>query len=134
MTERQRFFLRNKDIKERAARAVLSASEDMVCEIKPATRTLEQNARLWSMLGEVSEQVEWYGQHLSPEDWKTMFTASLKKSRVVPSIDPGGFVVMGLHTSKMTKAELSALMELIEAFGAERGVIFKDPTYAEVMI
>lgn len=131
--EKQRYFLRSKEIKERAARAVLSASEDMVCEIKPATRTLEQNARLWSMLGEVSEQVEWYGQHLSPEDWKTMFTASLKKSRVVPSLDPGGFVVMGLHTSKMTKAELSSLMELIEAFGAERGVVFKDPTYAEVM-
>jgi len=129
--DKQKYFLRSKEIKERAAKAVLSAPDGYVVEIKPATRSLEQNARLWAHLGEVSEQVEWYGQKLSPEDWKTMFTASLKKSRVVPSLDPGGFVVMGLQTSKMTKAEMSALMELIEAFGAEHDVVFSDPTYSQ---
>lgn len=129
--ERQRFFLRNKDIKERAAHAVLSASEDMVCEIKPAKRTEVQNARMWAMLGEISEQVIWYGQKLSPADFKDMLTASLRKSRVVPGIDPGSFVVMGLRTSQMTKKEMSDLMTLMEAFGAEHGVVFSDPAYSQ---
>lgn len=129
MTERKKFRLSHHIARANALKAVQEAPDGWHVEVKPPTRSLDQNARLWSMLGEVSEQVEWYGQHLSPEDWKTMFTASLKKSRVVPSLEPGGFVVMGLHTSKMTKAELSALMELIEAFGSERGVVFSDPTY-----
>ena len=39
----------------------------------------------------------------------------------------GGFVVCGQSTSKMTKAEMCELQELIEAFGAEKGVRFTAP-------
>lgn len=89
-------------------------------------RTLPQNDKLWACLTDVSQQVEWYGQKLSPPDWKDMFTASLRKARVVPGIDPGSFVLLGLHTSDMDKGELSDLIELIHAFGLERGVVFQD--------
>jgi hypothetical protein len=41
----------------------------------------------------------------------------------VPGID-GGFVVLGKSTSKMTKAEMTELQELMAAFGAEQGVKF----------
>ncbi|WP_372966606.1 recombination protein NinB [Marinobacter sp.] len=84
-------------------------------------RSLDQNAKLWPMLTDVSKQVEWYGQHLSPEDWKHVFTASLTKQRAVPGID-GGFVVLGQPTSRMTKEVFSQLIELIYAFGAEHNV------------
>jgi len=97
------------------------AGHKMVLEIKPATRSLEQNSRLWAMLDEISEQVDWYGRKLTPEEWKHVFTAALKKQDVVPGLD-GGFVVLGQSTSKMTKAEMCDLMELMNAFGAERNV------------
>lgn len=77
------------------------------------------------MLTEVSKQVNWYGQTLSPDDWKHIFTASLQKTRAVPGID-GGIVVLGQSTSRMTKAEMCDLQTLIEAFGAENGVAFHD--------
>jgi hypothetical protein len=99
-----------------------------VLEIRPETRSSEQNARMWAMLTDVSQQVEWYGKRLTPEDWKHVFTASLRKLDVVPNIEGTGFVALGLSTSKMTKRELGDLMELIEAFGAERGVTFKEQT------
>ena len=51
--------------------------------------------------------------------------AALRKARVVPGID-GGFVPLGMRTSDMSKGELSQLLELIAAFGAERGVKFGD--------
>lgn len=89
-------------------------------------RSVDQNAKMWAMLTEVAEQVTWYGQKLSAEDYKDMLTASLRKARVVPGIDPGSFVVLGLHTSDMTKDEMSNLIELISAFGAEHGVVFSD--------
>lgn len=104
-------------------KGALIAGQRMVLEIKPLTRSLEQNARLWAMLTDISNQVDWYGRKLSPHDWKHVFTASLKKQDVVPGLD-GGFVVLGLSTSKMTKAEMCDLQTLMEAFGAEKGVRF----------
>ncbi len=94
--------------------------------IKPETRSSAQNRRLWAMLHDISKQVVWHGQKLVDEEWKDLFSAALKRQRVVPGID-GGFVVMGQRTSKMTKAEMSELQELIAAFGAERDVMWSDP-------
>jgi hypothetical protein len=41
---------------------------------------------------------------------------------VVPGLDPGSFVLLGLHTSDMSKDEMTMLLDLIDAFAAERGV------------
>jgi hypothetical protein len=103
--------------------AALQGSRRWVLSIKPETRSLQQNARLWAMLTEISEQVEWYGRKLTPENWKHIFSAALKKQDVVPGLD-GGFVVLGLSTSKMTVGEMADLQTLMEAFGAEKGVKF----------
>jgi len=91
------------------------------------TRTKDQNKKLWPMLADVAGQVVWYGQQLSKEDWKHIFTASLTEQRVVPSLD-GGFVVLGQSTRRMSKEQLSQLIELIYAFGAERGVQWSEPS------
>lgn len=107
-------------------KSALMAGHRMVLEVKPSTRSYQQNARLWAMLTDISKQIDWYGRKLSPDDWKHVFSAALKKQDAVPGID-GGFVVLGLSTSKMTKAEMCDLQTLMEAFGAERGVRFSAP-------
>lgn len=104
----------------------LQADRQWVLSVKQATRSTEQNRRLWAMLNEISEQVDWYGQKMTPEDWKHIFSAAVKKQRAVPGLD-GGFVVLGQSTSRMTKAEMSDMQTLMEAFGAERGVKFTMP-------
>ena len=126
MSERAIFRMVHPTARINAIAAVRAAPEGYVVEVKPPTRSLEQNARLWAMLTDVSEQVDWYGRKLSPEDWKDVFSASLKKARVVPTIDGDGFVPLGMRTSQMTKREFGDLMELIDAFAAERGVIFTE--------
>lgn len=108
-----------------ACRDVLAAPEGYVVTIAERTRSLDQNAALWPALTEVSEQVDWYGQKLTPEEWKDVFSAALKKQKVVPGLD-GGFVVCGQRTSRMGKREFGDLLELVHAFGAERGVRFSD--------
>ena len=107
-------------------RHVLTAPEGHVVTIKEATRNIEQNAKMWAMLADISAQVDWYGQKLTSEEWKDVFSASLKRTKVVPGL-AGGFVVCGQSTSKMTKAEMCELQELMEAFGAEKGVKFRAP-------
>nr|WP_154325065.1 recombination protein NinB [Pantoea sp. 201603H] len=97
----------------------------LVVTIQERTRSLDQNAKLWACLNDVSEQVDWHGRKLTSENWKHVFTAALKKQDVVPGID-GGFVVLGQSTSRMTVGEMRDLIELISAFGAEQGVRFGD--------
>lgn len=106
-------------------KAMLIAGHRMVVEVKPETRSSEQNRRLWAMLTDISEQVDWYGRKLAPADWKHVFSASLRKLDVVPNLDGTGFVALGLSTSTMTKREMADMQTLMEAFGAERGVKFR---------
>lgn len=112
----------------RHAKAWLMAGHRLTLEIRPEKRSDAQNRRLWAMLTEISQQVDWYGQKLTPEEWKHVFSASLKRQKAVPGLD-GGFVVLGQSTSKMTKSEMSELQQLMEAFGAERGVKFSAVGY-----
>ncbi len=89
-------------------------------------RTLIQNALLWALLSDLAEQTDWHGMKLAPEEWKDLLSAGLTKSKVVPNIEGNGFVILGQRTSKMGKREFGDLLELVHAFGAERGVRFSD--------
>lgn len=100
------------------------APEGWIVTFGEPTRTKEQNALLWPLLTAIAKQVDWYGNKLVEEDWKDIFTASLKKQKVVPGLD-GDFVVCGSSTSKMGKKEFSDLIDLIQAFGAEKSVDFE---------
>ena len=108
------------------AKPLLLAGHKLSIKVGPVTRSLEANAKMWAMLTDVSRQVVWHGMNLSPEDFKNIFTAALKKTRVCPGID-GGFVVLGQSTSQMSGAEMSELMALISAFGDERGIKWSEP-------
>lgn len=110
----------------RHAEAWLMAGHRLTLEVRPEKRSDAQNRRLWAMLTDISRQVDWYGQKLTSEEWKDVLSASLKRTKVVPGLD-GGFVVCGQSTSRMTRAEMCELQELIEAFGAQQGVKFRAP-------
>jgi len=107
------------------AKEQLQAGKKLVLSLTEETRSNEQNAKMWATLAEIANQVNWYGQKLTAEEWKWVLSASLKKQRAVQGID-GGFVVLGQSTSKMTIAEMSEMIELAVAFGAQQGVIFND--------
>src|ERR1700730_8984346 len=115
MSDRQVFRLVHPTARQMASRACIQAPDGYIVEIKPRTRSLDQNARMWAMLTDISKAVDWYGRKLAPEESKHVFSASLKKQDVVPGID-GGFVVLGQSTSKMTVREMSDLMELMTVF------------------
>jgi NAD-dependent SIR2 family protein deacetylase len=126
MTEKRLFVLAHPEARRRAAQCIAEAPAGWKVEVKPPSRSLDQNALLWPLLEEVAKQVVWYGQKLPAEDWKAIFTASLKRSKVVPGIEPGSFVVCGQSTSKMSKATFSELLELIHAFAAEHNVKIRE--------
>jgi hypothetical protein len=81
---------------------------------------------MWSVLTDISRQVPWMvdGQtvHPDPEEWKEILSAGLKKNQRMARGIEGGFVMLGLRTSKMTRKEMIDLIDLGHAFGAQHGV------------
>ena len=109
---------------------IIKPYELTIKEVK-SVRTIEQNNKMWAMLGDIALQTNWYGQFLTKEEWKDIMSAGLKKQRAVPGID-GGFVILGTHTSKMSIREMIDLVDLMYAFGAdpEHRVYWTEPTKA----
>lgn len=117
--------------KKAACREILAAPEGYVVTLAEATRNLEQNAKMWAMLADIAKQCDWHGQKLNSDEWKDLLSAGLVQSKVVPNLEGNGFVILGQRTSKLTKSQFAALIELIYAFGAERGVVWTEPVADE---
>lgn len=109
---------------------VMKAPLGYVVTIAEPTRTLDQNAKLWAMLQDLSAQTDWHGNKLNPDEWKDLLSAGLVQSKVVPNMTGNGFVILGQRTSKLSKSQFAALIDLITAFGIDRGVVFSDERMA----
>jgi hypothetical protein len=112
--------------REKAAAWVKNSPTGTSIEFRAPRRSCDQNALLWSLLGQIAQQITWHGQKLTAEDYKDICSAALRRYSLVPGIDAGTFVPLGMRTSQMSKQELTDLLELIIAFGTERGVKFRE--------
>ena len=120
----------NQDVRQRAIDAIREAPIGYICTISEPSRNLDQNAMLWVLLDCISKQTDWHGNKLNAEEWKDLLSAGLVQSKVVPNLTGNGFVILGQRTSKLSKSQFAALLELVMAFGAERGVDFGDERLA----
>ena len=123
---KQIFFLAGD--RNKAMDAERNAPEGYVMEVKPNKRSEEQSRYMWALLTDIANQKEWCGLKMEAEDWKNLFTAALKGQRTTQGL-AGGIVVLATATSKMTKEEMSELIEYIIAWGIENGVNFSDETH-----
>jgi hypothetical protein len=108
------------------ARWAANVDTGTTVEFRSPRRSTDANAMMWSLLGQIAKQVTWHGQKLTAEDFKDLCSASLRRYHLVPGIDPGTFVPLGMRTSQMTKEEMADLIELIIAFGTGQGVKFRE--------
>ena len=125
---RATLILSAKSDREKAALWIWQAPAGTRVEFKKPKRTIPQNDRMWAMLTDVASQVRWHGLKLTPDDWKLIFLDALKReTRMAPNIDGTGFVNLGRSSSDLSKEEMTDLIELIAAFGANHGVKFNGP-------
>lgn len=124
-------LLRTPTLRQFAASYILEAApENCVVEFKENTRTLEQNARVHALIADIAKQVTWHGQQLPAWKWKVMFVYAHNGVEMVPGIEPGTFAPIYRSTTQLTIKEASEFMTMIEAFGAEHGVVFRDQAEA----
>lgn len=121
--------------REKAKRWIDQAPPGTRVEYKAPKRSIEQNAMMWACLTELAEQLVWHGKRLGADDWKLVMLDALRREtkeplRIVPNTDETGFVNLSTSSSDLSKDEMTALIELILAFGAKHGVSFKEHTAA----
>lgn len=110
------------------AKPLLMAGHRLALSLTDRTRSADQNARLHALLGEISEQIEWAGAKRDIETWKRLLTAAWgrvqgEQPTILPALDGHGFDVLYRRTSQLTVSECSDLMEFVQAWAAERGVV-----------
>lgn len=97
-----------------------------VVTIKPPTRTLDQNALMWSLLSEIS-RAKPEGRSLTPEVWKALMMHSLSHEvRFEQALDGKGVVPVGFKSSTLTKPQMSELIEFILEYAARHNIELKD--------
>lgn len=106
------------------------APANAVVTVREATRSTEQNSKLWAMLSEVS-RAKPEGRHWVPETWKAAFMHSLgHQVQFCEGLDNSGPFPLGFRSSRLTVRQMADLITCVEEYGARHGVTFQDQEMA----
>ncbi len=118
----------NQRVRERAKVIIDSAPDGYVVRVSEPTRSLDQNARLWAMLTDISEQCKLNGKQFIREDWKCIFMRACGWDVMfLPDLGDGRQFPAGFKSSKMTVGEMASLITYVSAYGDEQGVRWSEP-------
>ena len=94
-------------------------------KISEEKRSLDANAAMWAALSDISRAKPDGRMHV-PEVWKSLFLhAAGHAVQFEEGLDGRPFPV-GFSSSRLSKQQMSDLLDFIFAWGAERGVVFTD--------
>ena len=102
------------------------APADAVIKISAPKRTLDQNAKLWAMISDVS-RAKPEGRMHTPEVWKCLFMSACGHAvQFEMGLDNKPFPI-GFSSSRLTKAEMADLITVIYEYGDRHGVRWSEP-------
>ena len=121
------FILSHNTARQFAIEAVKTVPDGYIVEIKPKTRSLEQNAMLHSILQTVASKIQWANSYRDAQTWKRLLIAAWLRARgetveLLPAIDNHGVDVVFRHTSKLSVEEMSEFLEYVQAWAIEQGI------------
>ena len=126
----QTVILRGKEQRTLARELIDSAPDNAVVTIKAATRTLDQNAKMWAMLSDIA-RAKPEGRMWTPDTWKAAFMHALGHEIMwQPGIDGGSPFPAGFRTSRLDKAQMADLITMVYEYGDRHGVRWSGPLRA----
>lgn len=109
-----------------AKRLIDEAPAGCVVSIALPKRTLDQNARMWAMLSDISRAAP-DGRKRTPEVWKTLFMHALgHETRFEMGLNGEPFPV-GFRSSRLNKSQMADLITFISEYGDRHGVEWSEP-------
>jgi len=114
--------------RERAAKYIRTCPVGTRVEVKAIKRSLPQNDLMWAMLTDVAAQKDHNGRRYTPDQWKVIFMCAIgREVQFIPSLDGKTFIPWGQSSSDLSRQEMTALIDFIDAWGAQNGVTFHHP-------
>ncbi len=102
------------------------APHNAVVTIRESKRTVDQNDKLWAMISDIS-RAKPDGRMHTPEVWKCLFMKACGHAvQFENGLDNQPFPV-GFRSSKLTKQQMSDMIEFVYLYGAEKGVVWSEP-------
>jgi hypothetical protein len=114
------------------AKRMIDLAPDMaVVNIREAGRSGDQNAKLWAMISDVS-RAKPEGRTHTAEVWKCLFMSACGHAvQFEQGLDGKPFPI-GFRSSRLSKAEMSDLIESVYSYGALHGVRWSEPTQSQL--
>jgi hypothetical protein len=122
----QTVILRGDTQRAFAKRLIDKAPVDAVVNIREATRTNEQNAKMWAMLSDVS-RAKPEGRCHTADAWKALFMHACGHAVQFEVGLNGQPFPTGFRSSALNKQQMSDLLECIYEYGARHGVRWSEP-------
>lgn len=105
------------------------------CKTTLRERSVEKNAHLHAVLGQISKQKQWAGKWLDIEAWKRLIVSAYERAHgrtaeFYPAIDGQGFDVVYRRTSRMSEEEIREVIMYAESWALDNGVELHEPEHA----
>jgi len=102
------------------------APVNAVLTIREQNRTLDQNAKFWAMLSDVS-RAKPEGRTHTPEVWKCLFMHACGHAVQFEVGLNGQPFPTGFKSSRLSKSQMIDLIEFLYEYGARHGVQWTEP-------
>ena len=118
------------DVQRHLAKQLIDkAPVDAVVNVREAKRTLDQNAKMWAMLSDIS-RAKPGGICYTTDEWKSVFMSACgHEVQFLQGVDGKPFPA-GFRTSQLTVAQMRELIEYLYWYGAEHGIRWSDEVIA----
>lgn len=126
----QTIILHGTSQKRHAHDLIERAPAGAVLMIREGRRSVDQNDKMWAMLSDVSRSMP-DGRRHTPEVWKTLFMHACGHAVQFETGLNGQPFPTGFRSSRLTKSQMSDLIEFIYHFGAEKNVVWTEPEAQE---
>ena len=117
----QTVILTGKRARGEATDLIHRAPDGAVVTVKPAKRTLDQNAKFHAMLSDVS-RAKPGGRFHTPDTWKALFMHACSHAVQFENGLNGQPFPIGFQSSRLSKSEMADLITFMLAWGDEQGV------------
>jgi hypothetical protein len=107
------------------------APADAVVTVRAATRSTDQNAKMWAMLSDIS-RAKPEGRQWPPETWKAAFMHYLgHQVQFCEGLEGSGPFPFGFRSSRLSVSQMADLITCIQEYGDRHGVAWTDPQQAD---
>lgn len=139
---RKTFIFAHQQARLRASSYCMEAPDGWMAVFSEPTKKRIQEEKYHAQIGDIAAQSEYAGRRWDEDDMKRIlideFADEMRNSgtplhhdgRLIPSENGRRVIQLGIQSRDFYVKEAAAFIEFLNAWGADRGVIFKEPVPA----